>query len=71
MAADFSAQELRDLKMVYEVFDASGAGLIDANELRKALRVLGFKVSLYTRTDFTCCRVGNIRHAHSAAVFTD
>ena len=41
----FSPQELADLKIVYELFDVSGHGSIDTEELRKALRLLGFKVS--------------------------
>lgn len=41
----FSSQELADLKTVYELFDVSGDCRIDTEELRKALRLLGFKVS--------------------------
>ncbi|XP_071483490.1 uncharacterized protein [Diadema antillarum] len=41
----FTEQEIRDLKAVFNVFDKEQRGYIDAFELRRALRVLGFKLS--------------------------
>jgi hypothetical protein len=41
----FTAQELRDLEFVYKIYDVSGCGIIENEELRKALRLLGFKVN--------------------------
>lgn len=38
-------QEIRDLKLVFDVFDTDQSGSIDARELRKAMRALGFKIS--------------------------
>lgn len=38
-------QEIRDLKLVFDVFDTDKSGSIDARELRKAMRALGFKIS--------------------------
>lgn len=38
-------QEIRDLKLVFDTFDTDKSGSIDARELRKALRALGFKIS--------------------------
>lgn len=47
-SAGFTAQEVRDLRMVFGAFDVSDRGLVDAEDLRRALRVLGFKVSRRT-----------------------
>ena len=47
-SAGFTAQEIRDLRMVFGAFDVSDRGLVDAEDLRRALRVLGFKVSRRT-----------------------
>lgn len=44
-ALGFSLQELADLRGVYELFDVNGQGGIEVDELWKALRLLGFKVS--------------------------
>ncbi len=44
----FTAQEVRDLEFVYKVFDVTGSGVIDSEEVNKALRLLGFKVSRKT-----------------------
>lgn len=44
-AAEFTAQEVRDLRMVFGAFDTSAGGLVETEDLRRALRVLGFKVS--------------------------
>lgn len=41
----FTAQEVRDLEFVYKIFDPSGCGDIGGEEVRKALRLLSFKVS--------------------------
>ncbi|XP_028514856.1 caltractin [Exaiptasia diaphana] len=38
-------QEIRDLKVVFDTFDTDRSGSIDASELRKAMRALGFKIS--------------------------
>lgn len=38
-------QEIRDLKLVFDVFDTDKSGSIDARELRKAMKALGFKIS--------------------------
>ncbi|KAK3738106.1 hypothetical protein QZH41_013847 [Actinostola sp. cb2023] len=38
-------QEIRDLKVVFDTFDTDRSGSIDARELRKAMRALGFKIS--------------------------
>lgn len=38
-------QEIRDLKLVFDVFDTDNSGSIDARELRKAMKALGFKIS--------------------------
>ena len=47
-SAGFTAQEVRDLRMVFGAYDVSARGLVDAEDLRRALRVLGFKVSRRT-----------------------
>lgn len=38
-------QEIRDLRLVFDVFDTDRSGSIDARELRKAMKALGFKIS--------------------------
>ncbi|XP_030844064.1 caltractin-like [Strongylocentrotus purpuratus] len=45
LTCQFTAQELRDLRMVFDTFDKDRKGYIDAFDLRRALRVLGFKLS--------------------------
>ncbi|XP_041452928.1 caltractin-like isoform X2 [Lytechinus variegatus] len=45
LTAQFTAQELRDLRMVFDTFDKNKKGYIDAFDLRSAMRVLGFKLS--------------------------
>lgn len=42
---EFTAQEVRDLEFVFKTFDGEGRGLIQAEEVRKALGHLAFKVS--------------------------
>ena len=44
----FTAQERRDLEFVYKVFDVEGKAAIEHQMLRKALRLLGFKISSRT-----------------------
>lgn len=44
-ALGFTAQEERDLQLVFDVFDSVKRGYIQLEDLRKALRLLGFKVS--------------------------
>lgn len=44
---DFTAQEMRDLEFVYKLFDVQGGG-IESEDVRRALRLLGFKVSRKT-----------------------
>ena len=41
----FTRQELTDLHMVFNVFDASKQRCISEEEARKALKLLGFKAS--------------------------
>ena len=43
-----SEQEIKDLKLVFDVFDADSNGYIDRYELRRAMRSLGFKVTTKT-----------------------
>ena len=43
-----SEQEVKDLKIVFDVFDVDSNGYIDRNELKRAMRCLGFKVSSRT-----------------------
>ena len=45
---DLSEQEVKDLKLVFDVFDADSNGYIDRYELKKAMRSLGFKVTSKT-----------------------
>ncbi|XP_071083054.1 uncharacterized protein [Haliotis cracherodii] len=40
-----TSQEVRDLRVVFEIFDASSTGFLGPLELKKAMRVLGFKIS--------------------------
>lgn len=40
-----TAQEVRDLQFVYQLFDVSGRRLIGNEDLRKALKLLGFNIS--------------------------
>ncbi len=41
----FTAQEVADVRVVYEVFAVPDRGWISLDDLRKALRLLGFKIS--------------------------
>lgn len=41
----FTAQEVRDLEFVYKLFDVTGCGEIGGEDVRKALRLLAFKVN--------------------------
>ena len=41
----FAAQEVRDLEFVYKIFSVEEKATLDNDELRKALRLLGFKAS--------------------------
>ena len=43
-----SEQEVKDLKIVFDVFDVDSNGYIDRTELKRAMRCLGFKVSSRT-----------------------
>ncbi|XP_038072511.1 caltractin-like [Patiria miniata] len=47
---ELTPQEVRDLKYVFDTFDNEHRGFIDADDLRRALRVMGFKV---TQDDLT------------------
>ncbi|XP_022112238.1 caltractin-like [Acanthaster planci] len=47
---ELTPQEIRDLKDVFDTFDKEHRGFIDADDLRRALRVMGFKV---TQDDLT------------------
>lgn len=44
----FTAQEVRDLEFVYRTFDVNGRDILEGEEVRKALRLLTFKVSRKT-----------------------
>lgn len=44
----FTAQEVRDLEFVYNIFDVTGCGVIEGEEVRKALRLLAFRVNRKT-----------------------
>lgn len=48
--AQFTPQEIRDLRMVFDTFDTDKTGCIDIVSLRRAIRTLGFKVSMKTIT---------------------
>lgn len=41
----FTAQEIRDLRLVWNIFDVSRRGTLEYEDLRKALKLLGFKVT--------------------------
>ena len=41
----FTAQEVRDLRLVWNIFDASNRNTLEYEDLRKALKLLGFKVT--------------------------
>ena len=41
----FTAQEVRDLRLVWNVFDVSNRNTLEYEDLRKALKLLGFKVT--------------------------
>jgi len=43
-----SEQEIKDLRLVFDVFDADSNGYIDRSELKRAMRNLGFKVTSKT-----------------------
>ncbi|XP_078000457.1 uncharacterized protein LOC144453060 [Glandiceps talaboti] len=40
-----TSQELRDLKLVFDTFDREKKGFIDSQDLRRAMRILGFRLS--------------------------
>ncbi|ESO84304.1 hypothetical protein LOTGIDRAFT_196719 [Lottia gigantea] len=42
---ELTPQEIRDLRVVFDLFDINNDGLIGAAELRRSLKALGFKVS--------------------------
>ena len=42
---NLSAQDVRDLQLVFDVFDVDKSGSIDYGELRKACKILGFHLS--------------------------
>ena len=41
----FTAQEVRDLRLVWNVFDVNERGMLEYEDVRKALKLLGFKVT--------------------------
>jgi len=43
--AALTNQEVCDVRMVFELFDPTNTGSINLEDLRKALKLLGFKVS--------------------------
>ncbi len=45
MELGFTPQEVSDVRIVFDVFDVPGRGWIPLDDLRKALRLLGFKIS--------------------------
>ena len=45
MDLGFTSQEVADVRLVFDLFDASKQGSVQLEDLRKALRLLGFKVS--------------------------
>ena len=49
-----SEQEVKDLRVVFDVFDADSNGYIDRYELKRAMRSLGFKVTSKT-LEVSCC----------------
>ena len=42
---DFTGQEIADIRMVFGLFDTTNKGTITLEDLRKALKLLGFNVS--------------------------
>eukprot|EP00794_Sanderia_malayensis_P019948 gene19948-21902_t len=44
VADQLTSQDIRDLRMVFDVFDADKSGFIDQNELTKACKILGFSI---------------------------
>lgn len=45
MELGFTPQEVADVRLVFELYDVNKSGWITLDHLRKALRLLGFKVS--------------------------
>ena len=41
----FTSQEVRDLRLVWNIFDINGRDSLEYEDLRKALKLLGFKVT--------------------------
>lgn len=41
----FTAQEVRDLRLVWNIFDVNERGMLEYEDVRKALKLLGFKVT--------------------------
>jgi len=42
---DLSEEQIEVFKQAFDLFDADGSGVIDANELKEAMRALGFEVT--------------------------
>ena len=42
---NLSAQDVRDLRLVFDIFDVDKSGFIDYGELRKACKILGFSLT--------------------------
>jgi len=42
---DLSEEQIEVFKQAFDLFDADGSGMIDANELKEAMRALGFEVT--------------------------
>ena len=59
-----SEQEVKDLRLVFDVFDVDSNGYIDRYELKRAMRNLGFKVTAKT-LEVTSILVMNL-HLHYA-----
>ena len=47
-ANSLSEQEVKDLRVVFDVFDTDSNGYIDRYELKRAMRSLGFKITSKT-----------------------
>lgn len=45
MELGFTPQEIADVRLVFELYDVSKGGWITLDDLRKALKLLGFRVS--------------------------
>ena len=45
---NFTAQEVRDLQFVFRTFDVNGQDILETEDVRRALRLLAFKVSRKT-----------------------